>query len=166
MIADCTQDSEHAESQVEIPSRSTEGQLEKTPPADMNSSPHDETDTNKDTVLNQENNSQPSLPEEVPVTPIYVGWLVGVQRPASNFSAIFRTRTFKNLNAMGLETRKGDGYGRIILPVQQVSHGPLIMSIMLIMSCNTGFFNVRRWWQSLNTGPRFYLRLIRRTGWL
>jgi hypothetical protein len=52
---------------------STEGQLEKTPPADMNSSPHDETDTNKDTVLNQENNSQPSLPEEVPVTPIYVG---------------------------------------------------------------------------------------------
>ena len=28
------------------------------------------------------------------------------------------------------------------------------------------FFNVRREWQSLNTGPRFYLRLIRRTGWL
>jgi hypothetical protein len=40
------------------------------------------------------------------------------------------------------------------------------MSIMLIMSCYTGFFNVRRGWQSLNTGPRFYLRLIRRTGWL
>ena len=40
------------------------------------------------------------------------------------------------------------------------------MSIMLIMSCNTGFFNVRRGWQFLNTGPRFYLRLIRRTGWL
>ena len=37
---------------------------------------------------------------------------------------------------------------------------------MLIMSCYTGFFNVRRGWQSLNTGPRFYLRLIRRTGWL
>ena len=37
---------------------------------------------------------------------------------------------------------------------------------MLIMSCYTGFFNVRRRWQSLNTGPRFYLRLIRRTGWL
>ena len=72
MIADCTQDSEHAESQVEIPSRSTEGQLEKTPPADDNSSLHDETDTNKDTVLNQKNNSQPSLPEEVLVTPIYV----------------------------------------------------------------------------------------------
>ena len=34
---------------------------------------------------------------------------------------------------------------------------------MLIMSCYTGFFNVRRGWQSLNTGPRFYLRLI---GWL
>ena len=50
--------------------------------------------------------------------------------------------------------------------MQQVSYGPLIMSIMLIMSCNTGFFNVRRGWQSLNTGPRFYLRLIRRTGWL
>jgi hypothetical protein len=50
--------------------------------------------------------------------------------------------------------------------VQQVSYGPLIMSIMLIMSCYTGFFNVRRVWQSLNTGPRFYLRLIRRTGWL
>jgi len=32
---------------------------------------------------------------------------------------------------------------------------------MLIMSCYTGFFNVRRGWQSLNTGPRFYLRLIR-----
>jgi hypothetical protein len=47
VIADCTQDSEHAESQVEIPSRSTEGQLEKTPPADINSSPHDETDTNR-----------------------------------------------------------------------------------------------------------------------
>jgi len=44
--------------------------------------------------------------------------------------------------------------------VQQVSYGPLIMSIM---SCYTGFFNVR---QSLNTGPQFYLRLIRRTGWL
>jgi hypothetical protein len=67
-------------------------------------------------------------------------------------------RTFKNLNATGLKTRKGDGYGRIILPVQQVSYGPLsIMSIMLIMSCYTGFFNVRRGWQSLNTGPRFYL---------
>jgi hypothetical protein len=37
---------------------------------------------------------------------------------------------------------------------------------MLIMSCYTGFFNVRRGWQSLNTGPLFYLRLIRRTGWL
>jgi hypothetical protein len=47
--------------------------------------------------------------------------------------------------------------------VQQVSYGPLIMSIMLIMSCYTGFFNVRRGWQFLNTGPRFYLRLIRRT---
>ena len=81
----------------------------------------------------------------------------------SNFSAIFRMRTFKNLIATGLQTRKGDGYGPIILPVQQVSYGPLIMSIM---SCNTGFFNVRRGWQSLNTGPLFYLRLIRRTGWL
>jgi hypothetical protein len=40
------------------------------------------------------------------------------------------------------------------------------MSIMLIMSCHIGFFNVRRGWQSLNTEPRFYLRLIRRTGWL
>jgi hypothetical protein len=49
--------------------------------------------------------------------------------------------------------------------VQQVSYGPLIMS-MLIMSCYTGFFNVWRGWQSLNTGPQFYLRLIRRTGWL
>jgi hypothetical protein len=29
----------------------------------------------------------------------------------SNFSAIFRTRTFKNLNATGLETRKDDGQG-------------------------------------------------------
>ena len=47
--------------------------------------------------------------------------------------------------------------------MQQVSYGPLIMNIM---SCYTGFFNVRRGWQSLNTGPRFYLRLIRRTGWL
>ena len=37
--------------------------------------------------------------------------------------------TFKNLNATGLKTRKGDGLGRIILPVQQVSYGPLIMSI-------------------------------------
>ena len=34
------------------------------------------------------------------------------------------------------------------------------------MSCYTGFFNMRRGWQSLNTGPRFYLRLIRRMGWL
>jgi hypothetical protein len=46
--------------------------------------------------------------------------------------------------------------------VQHVSYGPLIMSIMLIimnimliMSCYTGFFNVRIGWQSLNTGPRF-----------
>ena len=37
---------------------------------------------------------------------------------------------------------------------------------MSIMSCYTGFFNMRRGWQSLNTGPRFYLRLIRTTGWL
>jgi hypothetical protein len=44
--------------------------------------------------------------------------------------------------------------------VQQVSYGPLIIS------CYTGFFNVRRGWQSLNMGPRFYLILIRRTGWL
>ena len=58
------------------------------------------------------------------------------------------------------------GMDGLIQPVQQVSYGPLIMSIMLIMSCYTGFFNVRRRWQSLNTGPRFYLRLIRRTGWL
>ena len=36
------------------------------------------------------------------------------------------------------------------------------MSTMLIMSCYTGFVNVRRGWQSLNTGPRLYLRLIRR----
>ena len=50
--------------------------------------------------------------------------------------------------------------------MQQLSYGPLIMSIMLKMSCYTGFFNVRRGWQSLNTGTRFYLRLIRRTGWL
>ena len=50
--------------------------------------------------------------------------------------------------------------------MQQVSYGPLIMSIMLILSCYTGFFNVRRGWQSLNTGPQFYLRLIRRMGWL
>ena len=34
------------------------------------------------------------------------------------------------------------------------------------MSCYIWFFNVRRGWQSLNTEPRFYLRLIRRTGWL
>ena len=46
--------------------------------------------------------------------------------------------------------------------MQHVSYGPLIMSIMLIimnimliMSCYTGFFNVRIGWQSLNTGPRF-----------
>ena len=44
--------------------------------------------------------------------------------------------------------------------MRQVSYGPLIMSFY------TGFFNVRRGWQSLNTGPRFYWRLIRRTGWL
>ena len=37
-----------------------------------------------------------------------IDWLVfNVQ--ASNFSAIFRTRTFKNLKATGLETRKGVG---------------------------------------------------------
>jgi hypothetical protein len=47
-----------------------------------------------------------------------------------------------------------------ILPVQQVSYGPLIMS------CYTGFFNVQRGWQSLNTGPRFYSHLICRMGWL
>ena len=34
------------------------------------------------------------------------------------------------------------------------------------MDVYTGFFNVQRGWQSLNTGPRFYLRPIRRTGWL
>ena len=56
------------------------------------------------------------------------------------------------------------GWDGELKPVQQVSYGPLIMSIMLIMSCYTGFFNVRGGWQSLNMGPRFYLRLIRRTG--
>jgi hypothetical protein len=35
-----------------------------------------------------------------------------------------------------------------------------------LLSGYTGFFSVRRGWQSLNTGPRFYWRLIRRTGWL
>ena len=49
--------------------------------------------------------------------------------------------------------------------MQQVSYEPLIMSIMLIMSCYTGFFNVRRGWQSLNTGPRFYLRLNKDNVW-
>jgi hypothetical protein len=41
--------------------------------------------------------------------------------------------------------------------VQQVSyaHNELLQY--------TGFFNVRRGWQSLNTGPRYYLRLVRRT---
>jgi hypothetical protein len=34
------------------------------------------------------------------------------------------------------------------------------------MSCYTGYFHVRRGWESLNTGPRFYLCLIQRTGWL
>ena len=29
------------------------------------------------------------------------------------------------------------------------------MSIMLIMNCYSEFFNVRRGWQSLNTGPQF-----------
>jgi hypothetical protein len=66
---------------------------------------------------------------------------------------------------MGPRLLRLEGASVIILPVQQVSYGPLIMSIILIMSCYTGFFNVRREWQSLNTGPRFYLRLIRRTGW-
>jgi hypothetical protein len=92
-----------------------------------------------------------------------IDWLMlNVQR------AIFQldSRREKKLNATGLETRKGDGHGRINYPVQKVSYGPLIMSIVLIMSCYTGFFNVRRGWQSLNTGPRFYLRLIRKTGWL
>jgi hypothetical protein len=96
-----------------------------------------------------------------------INWLIDWYLTSSEqFSALFRTRTFKNLSSTGLETRKGDGYGRIILPVQQVSYGPLIMNIMLIMICFTGFFNVRRGWQSLNTGRRFYLRLICRTSWL
>ena len=102
-------------------------------------------------------------------TTILIDWLIdwfvfNVQRAI--FQLYSGREHFKYLSATGLETRKGDGYGRIILPVQQVSYGPLIMSIMLIMNCNTGFFNVRRGWQSLNTGPQFYLRLICRTGWL
>ena len=32
-----------------------------------------------------------------------------------------------------------------------------ITKTTFMMSCYTGFFNVRRGWQSLNTGPRFYL---------
>ena len=80
-----------------------------------------------------------------------VDWCLNVQRAI--FQLYSGREHFKNLNATGLEARKGDGYGQIILPVQQVSVGPLIMS------CYTGFLNVRRRWQSLNTGPRFYLRL-------
>ena len=73
------------------------------------------------------------------VSAAYTKYLVGWCLTSSE--QFFRTRTFKNLNATGLETRKGNGYGRILLPVQQVSYGPLIMSIMLIMSCYTVFFN-------------------------
>jgi hypothetical protein len=54
----------------------------------------------------------------------------------SNFVLLFGTPGYRN----------GTG---IILPVQQDSYGPLIMSIMLVMSCYTRFFNVRRGWQSL-----------------
>jgi hypothetical protein len=82
----------------------------------------------------------------------FISWLL-ICRVCSDPRRLLWSNTTQNLNATGLKTRKGDGYGRIILPVQQVSYGPLIMS------CNTGFFNVRRGWQSLNTGPRFYLRL-------
>ena len=64
----------------------------------------------------------------------------------------------------GNRNKENSWVGTGIQPVQQVSYGPLIMSTMLIMSCYTGFFNVRRGWQSRNTKSRFYLRLIRRTG--
>ena len=62
----------------------------------------------------------------------------------------------KHLNATGLETRKGDGRDG---EFSQCNRSPMD-------HCYTGFFNVRRGWQSLNTGPQFYLHLIRRTGWL
>jgi hypothetical protein len=41
------------------------------------------------------------------IYPTPSGGLDGPQTPGQNFSAIFRTRTFKNLSATGLETRKG-----------------------------------------------------------
>ena len=62
----------------------------------------------------------------------------------------------QNLNAIGLETRKGEGRDG---EFSQFNRSPMD-------HCYTEFFNVRRGWQSLNTGPQFYLRLIRRTGWL
>ena len=50
--------------------------------------------------------------------------------------------------------------------MQQVSYGPLILSIMLIMSCYTGFLNVRRGWQSLNMGPRLTFIYVSSAGWV
>ena len=61
-----------------------------------------------------------------------IDWLIDWCLTSSeHFSAIFRTRTFKNLNATGLETRKGVWVGTDNL----ASATGLIMSILLIMSC-------------------------------
>ena len=76
----------------------------------------------------------------------YVGWKRGMDGPMGK----------QNLNAIGLETRKGEGRDG---EFSQCNRSPMD-------HCYTEFFNVRRGWQSLNTGPQFYLRLIRRTGWL
>ena len=52
-------------------------------------------------------------------------WNVKSLQTTDNGCQVIWSRWTKNLNATGLETRKGDGYGWIILPVQQVSYGPL-----------------------------------------
>ena len=51
----------------------------------------------------------------------------------------------KHLNATGLETRKGDGRDG---EFSQCNRSPMD-------HCYTGFFNVRRGWQSLNTDLSF-----------
>jgi hypothetical protein len=91
-----------------------------------------------------------------------IDWLMFITSSERNFSAIFRTR--KKIKRHG--TRNKERWW-VWTDNLASATGLLWTTRHVIMSCYTGrFFNVRRGWQSLNTGPLFYLRLIRRTGWL
>jgi hypothetical protein len=79
----------------------------------------------------------------------------------SYFFLCLNLRQYDTFVALAIEGRK-------ILPVQEVSYGPLIMSIMLIMSCYTGFFKeyvsdvIGRRFEKVKNGHIYFVKLVRK----